>query len=222
MTGRVDQRPVLVEGLPKAGKERHVLAGRPDGPVANPDQQLGRRVDKPIKKSRQPDLSPRVCRQGKLDTLEFESLYVRLWPDDVAFTLTSGIGAPRAPVGRFAYVRNRMVRVSKDGLTLCHSAASGAHDRIKSHHPDAADAARRLQRLLVSSDQGQRGSVPCVAIKELPERLKLLTSAINEDRRSIAVGHEPKTPRVDEKVGERHPATVGSHHGVALSNDPVD
>src|SRR5688572_2924980 len=101
MTGRVDQEPVLVEGLPKAGKERHVLAGRPDGPVANPDQQLGRRVDKPIKKARQPDLSPGVCRQGKLYTLEFGSLDVRLRPDDVALTLTRGITAPRAPAGRF-------------------------------------------------------------------------------------------------------------------------
>ena len=60
MAGRLDQRTVLAEGLTEAGKQRHVLTGRPNGPIVDQEQRFGVGLDKGEEKTRQGHLGARI------------------------------------------------------------------------------------------------------------------------------------------------------------------
>ena len=84
MAGRLDQRTVLAESLAKAGKQRHVLTGGPDGPIFDQEQRFGIGLDQGEEKTRQGYLGARIGGIRHLHAVK--GLRTDVWPNPARLT----------------------------------------------------------------------------------------------------------------------------------------
>src|SRR5688572_12243174 len=60
VTGRINNRSAFPKRLSKTGKERHMLARRPDVPISKPDEEFWRCINESVQKPCQPYFSARI------------------------------------------------------------------------------------------------------------------------------------------------------------------
>src|SRR5260221_242450 len=97
MSRCLNQQALFPEGLTKSGEKRHVLARRPDRPVAQMNQQFRRRIKERVKEVRQRDLAAGIWWQSKCHKVKLRRLQVWIRTDYVPQNLTSGKSSLRAP-----------------------------------------------------------------------------------------------------------------------------